>query len=103
MNQIDDGIRFLETVNTVSDTANDGSCHWIMGDLFGQQKSRIASNHAAFQTSLDVVKRRIGGGGGNRTRVQKYSTASSTYLVLPIGFNPAAADARASTRRVTYF
>jgi len=26
------------------------------------------------------VKQRIGGGGGNRTRVRKYSTASSTYL-----------------------
>ena len=25
----------------------------------------------------------IGGGGGNRTRVQKYSTDSSTYLVQP--------------------
>jgi hypothetical protein len=25
----------------------------------------------------------FGGGGGNRTRVQKYSTDSSTYLVLP--------------------
>ena len=24
-----------------------------------------------------------GGGGGNRTRVQKYSTDSSTYLALP--------------------
>ncbi len=24
-----------------------------------------------------------GGGGGNRTRVQKHSTDSSTYLVLP--------------------
>ena len=25
----------------------------------------------------------FGGGGGNRTRVQKHSTDSSTYLVLP--------------------
>ncbi len=30
----------------------------------------------------------IGGGGGNRTRVRKSSTVSSTYLVWPTVFNP---------------
>jgi hypothetical protein len=37
---------------------------------------------AAFWTSLDFLIHVGGGGGGNRTRVQKYSTGSSTYLVL---------------------
>lgn len=37
---------------------------------------------AAFRTSLYILKRFVGGGGGNRTRVQKPSTDSSTYLVL---------------------
>jgi len=49
-----------------------------------------------------ISETNIGGDGGNRTRVQKSSTASSTYLVQPIGFNPVDADARASSRRVTY-
>lgn len=43
----------------------------------------------------------IGGGGGNRTRVQKSSTDSSTYLVLSFGFDLADADAHAAERRVT--
>ena len=43
----------------------------------------------------------IGGGGGNRTRVQKLSTDSSTYLVLSFGFNPDDADAHAAAGRVT--
>ena len=30
----------------------------------------------------------IGGTGGNRTRVRKSSTVSSTYLVWPTGFDP---------------
>jgi len=43
----------------------------------------------------------VGGGGGNRTRVQKHSTDSSTYLVVSFGFNLADADAHAATKRVT--
>jgi len=43
----------------------------------------------------------FGGGGGNRTRVQKHSTDSSTYLVLSFGFNLADADTHAAARRVT--
>lgn len=43
----------------------------------------------------------IGGDGGNRTRVQKPSTDSSTYLVLSFGFNPDDADAHAAAGRVT--
>ena len=34
----------------------------------------------------------IGGAGGNRTRVRKSSTASSTYLVRSFGFDPEPAD-----------
>ena len=40
-------------------------------------------------------------GGGNRTRVQKYSTDSSTYLVLSFGFYLDDADTHAAPRRVT--
>ncbi len=43
----------------------------------------------------------IGGGGGNRTRVQKSSTDSSTYLVLSFEFNLADADTHAAAKRVT--
>ena len=43
----------------------------------------------------------IGGGGGNRTRVQRSSTDSSTYLVLSFEFYLADADTHAATRRVT--
>ncbi len=43
----------------------------------------------------------IGGGGGNRTRVRKPSTDSSTYLAWPIEFNPVSAGRRADNRRVT--
>ena len=45
--------------------------------------------------------RQIGGGGGNRTRVQKSSTDSSTYLVLSFEFNLADADTHAAAKRVT--
>ena len=31
---------------------------------------------------LDFLKHLIGGGGGNRTRVRKPSTVSSTYLAM---------------------
>ena len=43
----------------------------------------------------------VGGGGGNRTRVQKPSTGSSTYLVLSFEFNLADADTHAAAKRVT--
>ena len=43
----------------------------------------------------------IGGVGGNRTRVRKSSTMSSTYLVWPFGFNLRDADRQASLWRVT--
>ena len=43
----------------------------------------------------------VGGGGGNRTRVQKPSTGSSTCLVLSFDFDLADADTHAATRRVT--
>ena len=43
----------------------------------------------------------VGGGGGNRTRVQKPSTGSSTCLALSFGFNPGDADVHAATKRVT--
>ena len=42
-----------------------------------------------------------GGVGGNRTRVRKSSTMSSTYLVWPFGFNLRDADRQASLWRVT--
>ena len=41
---------------------------------------------------------RIGGGGGNRTRVRKPSTGSSTYLVRLFGFNPCHASRTGLTR-----
>ena len=74
-------------------------------DLNGnKQKTHVNTDaYVGFRTSLDYLKQHNGGAGGNRTRVQKYSTDSSTYLVLPIDFNPTDADARASSRRVTYF
>ena len=50
---------------------------------------------------MDYVGAIIGGGGGNRTRVQKSSTDSSTYLVLSFEFNLADADTHAAVKRVT--
>ena len=43
----------------------------------------------------------IGGDGGDRTRVRKSSTVSSTYLVWPFGFNRCTADRQAAHWRVT--
>jgi len=43
----------------------------------------------------------FGGGGGNRTRVQKSSTDSSTYLVLSFEFNLTDAGTHAAAKRVT--
>jgi len=56
------------------------------------------------QKPPSLAQRRLfesGGVGGNRTRVQKPSTDSSTYLVLSFGFNPDDADAHAAAGRVT--
>ena len=44
-----------------------------------------------------------GGDGGNRTRVQKHSTDSSTYLVGQFDLTPRIADRQARATRVTYF
>ncbi len=51
-------------------------------DQHGQRKTREALAVAGFRTSSDVRGRGVGGDGGNRTRVQKRSTTSSTCLVL---------------------
>ena len=51
-------------------------------DVFGQQKTRKPLFMRVSWISLDVSKRSIGGGGGNRTRVRKSSTDSSTYLAM---------------------
>jgi len=42
----------------------------------------LSPEAAAYYTAIVVA-----GAGGNRTRVRKSSTVSSTYLVWPIGFN----------------
>ena len=60
-----------------------------LGTLMNQHELAITSMH------------QIGGGGGNRTRVQRYSTDSSTYLVLSFEFNLADADTHAAAKRVT--
>lgn len=74
----------------------------LIGDDRQQAKTHVNSEaYVGSWTTLDVLKRRIGGDGGNRTRVQKHSTDSSTCVVQPIGFNLADADARASSRRAT--
>ena len=43
----------------------------------------------------------IGGGGGNRTRVRKPSTDSSTYLAVLFKFNRTPTNEQASVKRVT--
>jgi hypothetical protein len=43
-----------------------------------KQKSPFSKGNSGI-----FIKRHFGGGGGNRTRVRKSSTDSSTYLVLP--------------------
>jgi hypothetical protein len=40
-------------------------------------------HRAGSRRVLHLITSCLGGGGGNRTRVQEYSTDSSTYLVLP--------------------
>jgi hypothetical protein len=44
-----------------------------------------------------------GGDGGNRTRVRKPSTDSSTYLAMFFNLTLATANRQADDRRVTYF
>jgi hypothetical protein len=51
-------------------------------DVFGQQKTRKPLFMRVFWISLDYFGHFIGGGGGNRTRVRKSSTDSSTYLAM---------------------
>ena len=48
---------------------------------YGHKKTRKAFSCAGLCASLGVLKQKIGGGGGNRTRVRKPSTVSPTYLV----------------------
>jgi hypothetical protein len=53
--------------------------------MFGRSwttKNPQAFIHAGFWISLDYLGHFIGGGGGNRTRVRKSSTDSSTYLAM---------------------
>ena len=50
-----------------------------------------------FWISLDYLGRLIGGGGGNRTRVRKHSTDSSTYLAMPFNLTWQDADVHALT------
>ena len=60
-------------------------CQWTLLNAI-KQKTRINTGfQAGFWMLLDGKKQADGGGGGFRTRVQKSSTNSSTYLVLPIG------------------
>ncbi len=51
-------------------------------DQHGQRKTREALAVTGFGTSSDVRGRGVGGAGGNRTRVQRQSTPSSTCVVL---------------------
>jgi hypothetical protein len=68
------------------------------GGLQFQFSQVRAENKKAADESTAFVS---GGGGGSRTRVQKYSMDSSTYLVLFFGFNPDNANAHAAAGRVT--
>lgn len=66
-----------------------------------QTKTPEASSDGGFELLCHTVTRRIGGDGGDRTRVRKSSTVSSTYLVWPFGFNRCTADRQAAHWRVT--
>ena len=46
----------------------------------------ITKKNAVSRTALNVTGGINGGGGGNRTRVRKSSTASSTYLAMLFNF-----------------
>ena len=50
---------------------------------------------------LDRDGQRIGGAGGNRTRVRKPSTDSSTYLAVLFIFNGTPTNEQANVTRVT--
>src|SRR5579872_2390302 len=58
-------------------------CQQTKPDIKKQRSCISPMEMAAFCITLDVLKHQIGGGGGNRTRVQRSSTDSSTYLALP--------------------
>ena len=58
--------------------------------------------NAVFKTALEPFGGIVGGGGGNRTRVRKPSTGSSTYLVRLIGFDPGTPAEQACFGRVAY-
>jgi len=50
---------------------------------------------------LDFLKQLNGGDGGNRTRVRKPSTDSSTYLAMLFNLTLSTANRQAEDRRVT--
>ena len=52
---------------------------------------------------LDGIKRLIGGGGGNRTRVRKSSAVSSTCIAGSFEFNRGPSDRQDGTRRFPEF
>lgn len=53
-------------------------------NVIGQLEKKKASGYTGLYSSLHFLKQQIGGAGGNRTRVRKSSTGSSTYLVQVI-------------------
>jgi len=50
-------------------------------ELYGQKKAPKPNDLGAFRAFQMVLKCRIGGGGGNRTRVRKSATRGPTCLV----------------------
>lgn len=65
--------------------------------------TRYANKNAVSRTALDVAVLLNGGDGGNRTRVRKPSTDSSTYLAMFFNLTLSTANRQADDRRVTYF
>ncbi|KGC39072.1 hypothetical protein DP42_4712 [Burkholderia pseudomallei] len=59
-----------------------GGCRWGFLVVVCNKKPRGAKPGGVFWSNVVNVWRVFGGGGGNRTRVQKRSTTSSTCLVL---------------------
>jgi len=58
-----------------------------MGGRCQTIRDKKAPNFGALWTSLDIVRCRIGGGGGNWTRVRQSSAEGSTCLVQSIKFS----------------
>src|SRR6266481_3486014 len=54
----------------------------------------------SYWISLDVIERRSGGGGGNRTRVRKSSAVRPTYLAWSFGSRLAPAGRQAGAQPV---